>query len=63
MEINLDKTEIIVFQNGGRLLNYESLSFRSQPVNTTSVYKYMCLLFTPQLSWNVAHDKLASQAQ
>jgi hypothetical protein len=59
MEINLDKTVIILFRNGGRLCNPESWSFRGQPVNITTVYRYMGLLLTPQLSWNIAHDKLS----
>ena len=50
MEINLNKTEIIVFRNGGILRNYEKWVFRGEPVRTTSVYKYMGLLFTPSLS-------------
>jgi hypothetical protein len=57
MEIKFDNTETIVFRNGGSFRYYESWSFRDQLVNTTAVYKYMSLLFTLQLSWNVAHDK------
>ena len=63
MEINLDKTEIIVFGNGGPLRNFERWTYRDTKINTTSAYKYMGLLFTPKLSWNAAHDKLSSQAQ
>ena len=63
MEINLDKTEIIVFRNGGPLRHYESWNFRGNKINIASVYKYMGLLFTPKLSWSAAHDKLSSQAQ
>jgi hypothetical protein len=63
MEINLDKTEITVFRNGGPLRRYESWFFRGQQLNVTPVYKYMGLLLTPKLSWSSAHDKLASQAQ
>lgn len=63
MEVNLNKTEIIVFRNGGPLKQHERWSFRGKPVQTTSVYKYMGLLCTPSLSWHAAQHKLAMQAQ
>lgn len=63
MEVNLNKTEIIVFRNGGPLKRNERWYFRGNPVQTTSVYKYMGLLCTPSLSWHAAQEKLAMQAQ
>ena len=63
MHINLKKTEIIVFRNGGPLRHYEKWSLNGQRVNTTSMYKYMGLLFTPKLSWSAAKAKLAAQAR
>ena len=41
MELNLEKTEIIVFRNGGHLRANEKWIFRGQPINVTSVYTYM----------------------
>ena len=63
MEVNLNKTEITVFRNGGVLKDTERWYFRGKEVNTTPVYKYMGLIFTPSLSWKLALDKLAAQAQ
>ena len=63
MEINLDKTQITVFRNGGPLRNYESWSYRGRSIKVTSEYKYMGILMTSGLSWSLAHSKLASQAQ
>ena len=63
MEINLKKTEIIVFRNGGPLRHYEHWSYNGFNINVTSMYKYMGLLFTPKLSWTAAKTKLASQAR
>ena len=57
------KTEIIVFRNGGPLRSYEHWVFKINPVNVTSVYKYMGLLFTSKLSWRKAKEKLAAQAR
>ena len=63
MTVNLNKTEIIVFRNGGPLRNYESWHFNGIPVRTTSQYKYLGLIFTPKLSWSKAKRKLAAQAR
>ena len=35
MTVNLNKTEIIVFRNGGSIRNYESWTFNGLPVRTT----------------------------
>jgi len=57
------KTEIIVFRNGGPLRNYEKWFYGGNPVSTTSIYKYMGILFTSVLSWSSAKSKLAKQAR
>ena len=59
MEVNLSKTQIIVFRNGGPLKENE----HGEYIQVTSVYTYMGLLFTPTLSWSAALDKLSCQAQ
>ena len=63
MNLNLNKTEIIVFRNGGNLSVRERWYFRDKQIKTTNLYKYMGLLFTPSLSWMSAQQKLVSQAQ
>ena len=64
MKVNLNKTEIIVFRNGGPLRNYERWTLEGTPnIRTTSEYKYMGLIFTPKLSWSKAKRKLAAQAR
>ena len=63
MQINLKKTEIIVFRNGGPLRQYENWTFNGNNVRITPMYKYMGLLFTPTLSWSAAKAKLAAQAR
>ena len=49
MELNLGKTEIIVFRKGGYLRNYEKWFYDNKQIRTTS--------------WTSAKIKLASQAQ
>ena len=63
MEVNLNKTEIIVFRNGGPLKWNEMWYFNRNKVKTTLFHKYMGLLLTPKLSWSKAKSKLASQAK
>ena len=50
MMVNLNKTEIIVFRNGGHLRSYASWTFNGLPVKTISEYKYLGLVFRPKLS-------------
>ena len=41
MNVNLNKTEIIVFRNGGPLREYERWNLNGTPIETTSEYKYI----------------------
>ena len=63
MELNLNKTEVMVFRNGGGLRNYENWNYRGSRINIVSVYKYMGVCFTPSLSWASTHTKLGIQAK
>ena len=63
MIVNLKKTEIIVFRNGGPLRHYERWKLNVNVINVTSLYKYMGIVFTPKLSWTPAKEKLAAQAR
>ena len=63
MSINQNKTEVMVFRNGGPLRYYEKWKFGKYPIRVTPFYNYMGLLFTPKLSWSKAKNKLASQAK
>jgi len=49
MELNLNKTEVMVFRNGGGFRNYEIWNYRGSRINVVSVYKYMYMgvYFTP----------------
>ena len=63
MRVNLSKTEIIVFRNGGPLQKNETWKINNKLIKVKSVYKYMGLLFTPKLSWYSARLKLCAQAK
>ena len=63
MESNLDKTEIIVFRNGGPLQANEICFLGNERVRIKSCYKYMGLHFKPKLSWFSTQQKLASKVK
>lgn len=63
MQINTNKTKVIVFRNGGILRSYETWSYQSTPLEVVPFYKYLGILFTPKLIWTRAKDSLAAQAR
>ena len=62
MEINLDKTKIIVFRNGGPLRAVEKWYFNGIQVDVVSFYKYLGVYFTPKLIWTNTHEMQVMQA-
>ena len=61
MKINLLKTKIIVFRNGGFLRENERSYFEGKGIEGVSAYKYMGLMVTPKLIWTTAKTKLTNQ--
>ena len=61
MSVNLGKTQVIVFRNGGQLGNYKNWTYNLQPLKKVSVYKCMGLLFSH--AWGKTHLKLTAQAK
>ena len=51
MDLNLEKTKIIVFRNGGLLRFAEKWFFNGVPIDVVSFYKYLSVYFTPKLKW------------
>ena len=62
LRVNIDKTKIIVFRNGGPLRAVERWYYCGQPLETVSFYKYLGLLFTSRLCWSMAQKNLATQS-
>ena len=62
MHLNLLKTKIIVFRNGGILKQAETWFYMREPVDVVSFYKYLGIYFTPKLVWSKTKDVLALQA-
>ena len=62
MEVNLDKTKIIVFRKGGHLSRWENWHFGGKSIDVVSYYKYLGLMLSSRNNWSKAIFTLASQA-
>ena len=62
MHLNLLKTKIIVYRNGGVLKQIEKWFYMREVVDVVSFYKYLGIYFTLKLIWSKTKDVLALQA-
>ena len=62
MKINLRKTKIVVFRNGGCLKKSEKWTYDGNLIEVVSFYKYLGI-YTPKLSWSKTWENATSQAQ
>jgi len=62
MSINIDKSKIMVFRNGGYLRRSEKWHYRGQIIETVPFYKYLGSFFTTKLSWTKTVNTLSLQA-
>lgn len=51
MEVNLTKSEIMVFRKGGRVALNEKWKFKGDEVKVVSQYKYLGIILTPAMSY------------
>ena len=58
----MDKTEILVFRNGGYLRHYEKWYFDGSPVKIATYYNYLGVMFSNRLSWTVCTNTLVLKA-
>ena len=63
MKLNLDKTKIMVFRNGGIVKHIEKWFFQGTEIEIVSLYKYLGLYFTPKLIWTKTKEILSMQAK
>ena len=63
MKLNLNKTKIMVFRNGGILKQAEKWCYQGIELEIVSIYKYLGVYFTPKLIWTKAKAVLARQTQ
>lgn len=51
--VNLEKSNIITFKNGGGQKHSEKLTNDNNPIALVSNYKYLGVVFTSRLNWNL----------
>ena len=64
MLVNLEKTKIVVFRNGGYLARAERWYYGSELVSVASSYKYLGLKFTTKVCLNrISEDSVVRAKQ
>ena len=63
LEVNLDKTKIVVFRKGGFLSRFEKWSYNDDPLQVVNCYKYLGVDFTTMLSFNNLTGAFVSKAK
>jgi hypothetical protein len=60
--VNLDKTEVLVFRNGGTLKSIEHWNYGNEKVRISTYYNYLGLMCSNRLSWTKGIRTLLSKA-
>ena len=63
MKVNLTKTKIMVFRNGGIIKKNENWFYENEKIEATTYYKYLGLMISSRLSWHKATHTLAAQGK
>lgn len=63
MTVNMDKSNIVVFQNGGNLSKNEKWYFKNELMKVVSFYKYLGIYFTNRLKWTMCCRSLSTQCE
>ena len=63
MEVNLTKTQVIVFRNGGKTSKSERFTYKSNTVKIVTYCRYLGLIFSSRNTWSKALSTLAAQAE
>ena len=60
--VNMAKTKIIVFRNGGILRRNERFYYEENQLEISTYYKYLGIVFSSSLQWSMAMRTIAQQA-
>lgn len=63
LDVNLDKTNIMVFRKGGYLAEKEKWWYGNLEIKVTNSYKYLGMIFTTKLSLNVGWAETCNKAK
>ncbi|CAG2216455.1 unnamed protein product [Mytilus edulis] len=59
----MDKSNIVVFKNGGKLSKNEKWYFNNEPLKVVSYYKYLGIYFSNRLKWTYCCKTLRMQCE
>ena len=62
LHVNLSKTNVIVFRNGGIIRGNEKLYFNGIQVEPCTYYKYLGIMFSSSLKWSIPLQTIAQQS-
>ena len=63
MEVNLKKTKVVAFRNGGKTSKSERFFYRNRSFEIVTYYRYLGLIFFSRNVWSKALSTLISQAE
>ena len=63
MKVNEDKTKIIVFRNGGVIINNEKWYMNGVEIDTVTYYRYLGLFFSSRRNWSYAVKTHSMQSE
>ena len=63
VDINLDKTNIIVFRKGGKLSKYEHWKYGASNIEVVNSYRYLGIYFSSRLSFTASTTALVYKAK
>jgi hypothetical protein len=63
MTVNMDKSNILVFKNGGNLSKNEKWYFKDELIKVVSYYKYLGVFFSSRLKWTMCCKTLRIQSE
>ena len=62
LSVNMDKTNVMVFRNGGIVKKNENVYYKGEMIKHTTYYKYLGIMMSTRLSWSPAQKTLSLQA-
>ncbi len=62
LQVNIDKTKIVVFKKGGRIGRNEQWKYKGRNIDVVNCFKYLGIVFAKSGKFNIAQKTLAEQA-
>jgi len=63
LDVNMEKTKLMVFRNGGKIKRNEAVYYRGTKIDCVPYYKYLGVTISTRLSWTPAQVNLSDQAR